>query len=408
MAELALLAAMAAAGFALSRGTTEATAARMPTASHFEAMPRPSGATLGSIALEVGARPPPDEGIAAMARQELAQNANTRLEAVLDNTNAPIAGDRRFVFTSAKSQAYRPEVTQRKMELFTGAMDAQTSATGQWKHKRETMPLFRPSAGYAPVTSSGVGIKGVSYDRSEYERFVSGKQNNVLPAPQVTVGPGIGIPLEQAAGNGFHNTINRVLPRNINEHKINKDMPGRVGAAGNSHVPVRQRAVPVSKNNTVKYWTLDRRPLAPGRATATAHTLHAREPRAGCFGTKRDAEERDYQGVATHALTKSGPVDAHLVRATRPEVRCDDPVPLPSINPTGSQFSRTPGGYTHASYDCNRFIRQQREKTAQKEGPGNIGGTLQRGTLPTVTYALQPTNRSLAPSYGCTRPERGF
>lgn len=399
--ELALIGALAAAGWALSTPATTSKV-KLPQESRFAPLPPPSGAS-GSIGSEVGAPPPPDDLTIAQIQQELAQGNASRYEAALDPSNQPIAGDRRFMFTSARGQNLRPETLQFKQELFTGALNAKTSETGTWRPKRESKPFFSVNTGFAPVTSDGKGTRGVTYNRREYEKYLTNKQHNVVPTPQVRVGPGIGIPIDQAAGNGFNYGLNRILPRNINEYRLNRDMHQRPAAGGTSVVPVRTSAPAMVKYRPVKFWTLDRRPLAPGRATVTAHDRRPEEPRAGCFGTKRDAEERDYLGIATHALTKEGPVPAHAVRATRPEARCDDPWPLPAINPTMHASTQPRGAYAKNSYDCNRFIRQQREQTVQKEGSGFVGGTTQRGTLPTTSYVLAPTKRALVPSFGCEK-----
>lgn len=404
--ELAILGALAAAGYVLSPSQDASRrrgAVLLPKASAFSPFPPPSGASSkGSIAAEVGASAPPDDLTIQQLQQALAQDTGNRLALALDPSNQAIAGDRRFFMTSQKTQNYRPEIVQQKMELFTGAVNEKTSAYGTWRPKREITPMFSPDVGYAPVTSDGKGVQNVSYNREEYERFVSGKQNNVTPTQQVQVGRGIGIPLEQTAGNGFHYDMNRILPRNVGEHKLNRDMKPRVGG-GYSRVSQRTAAMPVVKVGPVKFWTLDRYPLGPGRAAVTAHARRPREPRAVCFGTKRDAEERDYLGIATHALTKEGPVPAHAVRATRPESRCDDVWPLPSLNVTMRASTHPRGTYAKNVYDCSRMVNQNREKTVQKEGQGNVGGVTQKGTVPTTSFAMAPTKRALVPSFGCKR-----
>ena len=401
MAELAILAGLAAAGYTFSRSdSTQAPTVLLPEVSRHSPYPPPSGAAYGSIASETNAPPPPNDDSIAAIMQEIAQGNGSRLEMAIDPTNQPIAGDRRFFFTSSKSQAYRPEVTQRKMELFTGANKITSSATGVWQPKRESGARFAPASGQAAVTSGGHGTMGVGYNRAEYERFLTQKQNNVVPTPQMQVGPGMGIPISQPAGNGYHYSLSRILPRNINQHRLNRDLKGRIGG-GKSRVTNRSTMPNLVKSRPVKFWTLDRVPLAPGRATATAHTKRSKEPRFVCFGTKRDPEPTGYMGVATHALTKEGPLPAQQVRATRPESRCDDVWPLPSLNVTMHASTKPHGAYAKESFDCSRFINQQREQTFQKEGQGFIGGVTQHGTLPTTSYAMAPTKRSIKPSFGC-------
>lgn len=402
MAELAIVAGLAVAGYSLARAEPKV---KVPKKSEFSPYPPPSGASRGSIAAEVGAPPPPDDHTIAAVQQRLALGNATRMEAALDPMNQAVAGDRRFFISSQRKQNNRSEQVQQKMELFTGALNADTSTYGTWRPKREVAGRFPVSTGYRPVTSSGKGVGGVTYNRADYERFLTNKQHNVLPTAQIRVGPGIGIPLDQPAGNGFHYDMNRILPKNVNAYRLNRDMPNRPAAGGASRVVNRPTVQPFTKFRPVKFWTLDRRPLAPGQAAVTGHRRRSKEPRAVCFGTKRDPEPRGYLGIATHALTKQGPVPAHKVRATRPETRCDDPMPLPPLNVTYRATTQPRGAYAKNSYDCNRFLRQQREQTVQREGQGNVGGVTQRGP-PNASYTLQLTKRALVPSFGCKRPDR--
>lgn len=394
MAELVILGGLALAGYALGGG-----------GSGLGFVGGGGGGVGGELGSAAGAPPPPDDARVRAAELAIAQGA--AIATPFDPSNAPIAGNRPVGAYSAGKQNFSEAVAQRKMELFTGAMNASTTPTGTWQHKKETLPFFNTNTGFAPVTSEGKGVGGVTYDRADYERFVSGKQNNVTPTPQIIVGPGIGIPNNQKAGNGFHYGMHRLLPANANAYRLNRAMPGRPVASGASTVPSRTLQGAMVHVRPDRFWTLERRPLAPGRATATAPQERSKEPRAVCFGTKRDPEARGYLGVATDALTKAGPIDAHLVRSTRTESRCDDPWPLPSINLSIPAAAAPRGAYATESFDCNRFIRQQREETGvQREGPGFVGGVTQNGALPETTFMLAPTKRALAPSFGCTQQRR--
>lgn len=267
-------------------------------------------------------------------------------------------------FRSAKSQNTNTKVKQTRMELFTGALDAATSATGTYRRKTEVAPMFKPgdaAAQRGPVTFSGShGQPALDLDAARRRTWVSGLQNNVLPAPQVRVGPGLGLGPDRAVGgDGFHPML-RILPTNVGEYKKN-NLPGRVnhGAA-----PVARRAADLGENAALGRpgkleWDQERRPMEPTRAAGiTAHERRPEQTRAAAVAAqaKKPLAGMYTGGAAGGAV--GGPAGYVVPNATRD--RIDATPGLPRLNVTVAEVPRT-GGHVVFAPDMARFDAQNRE-----------------------------------------------
>ena len=129
-------------------------------------------------------------------------------------------------FTSGKTMNTNPEMSQRRMELYTGQNLAGFSESGTYKHKVEATNLF----GMTPqgrVTSGGtVGNPAGDTELQKARSINAMTHNNVLPAEQLRVGPGLGVGPEVAATGGYQQFY-RQLPLNVNEYKLTQ-LPGRL------------------------------------------------------------------------------------------------------------------------------------------------------------------------------------
>lgn len=161
-------------------------------------------------------------------------------------------------FTSAKTQNSNSELKDRSLSTFTG------QDRDMFKHKVETTPMFHVGAGATYVH----GAPPTDIDRLKtYQSTLQNSQTkntNLLPFEQQRVGRGLGIPIDQSVGGGFHDHF-RILPDNVNSYRKNT-FDGRV-VSGKSTVD--QRTVLPSMRtgmDTKGVYDMDRRPLEPTRA----------------------------------------------------------------------------------------------------------------------------------------------
>lgn len=133
--------------------------------------------------------------------------------------------------TSARTMSTNTAWKQGRMEMFTGNLDRCKSQTGTYVPKKEVPSLFSPVASAQPLTSLGTaGNTNMVPNVDRY--FVSGKQSGVGPTDRIQVGPGLGLGPDQQSGGSFHPYF-RLLPKNINEHKLNRSnlLPTRTGGS---------------------------------------------------------------------------------------------------------------------------------------------------------------------------------
>ena len=262
-------------------------------------------------------------------------------------------------FRSERAQHTNDSVKQRRMELYTGAVDADTSATGTYRNKTE---VLRPHPNN-PVLVTSEGTAGNAPEVRDVERYiVTQKHHNVSPVPQVRVGPGLGLGPNGASTDGFHPML-RVLPPNVNEHRLN-ELPGAVNH-GFSGVTSGTHRRPVSKNRPeAPMATLCDRGLERGRAAYTAPTVQADAARPGLG---RMVGSVYFGGTGT--ATSAGAV--HKLDEDR--LKSDHYTSTPAMNLTGAANGQ--GAFVGESYDPARFAAQQREQPGSFGFVGGVAGS---------------------------------
>ena len=287
-------------------------------------------------------------------------------------------------FTSAKKQNTNDSVKQSLLEIYTGTLGMDSSKTGTYRNKKETQSMFAPRK--QDVTSSGTAGNPITYDRDRKLAYVSGIQNNVSPAPQVRVGPGLGVGTGVPAADGFH-PMHRILPPNVGGYKKNT-LPGGVNP-GKVNVSVRVVDPRVTTKDIPRVWTYERRPPEQTAAAVAARSSRpygdscSRPPGYSKCNDGRVGEEHYFGGAgfSAHAQT-AGAWDRNK--------RDDDLSPLPSTNVAAARLGT--GGYVDKSFETYRFESQQRESAPH--GLGALKGDQYRHSTPR-DYIAQPTNRDL-------------
>lgn len=292
------------------------------------------------------------------------------------NPNTKLGEGPQPFFASAKKQHTNNALKQRRMEMFTGAIDLRTSETGTYSRKKEVPSLFKPEWTASPVTFSGHNA-GTPLGIDQASRYVpSMRQNNVLPTQQVRVGPGVGVAPNVAAADGFHPML-RVLPRNVNEHRLN-NLPGGlvVGASGVASGTLKPVLV---QERPPRYWEQKRRPTQATKASVLAASERAAQLLEPCGGRMTG---EDYYGTA-------GRVGAYTASTTPTRDRFDNNVVEHQTNVTGAIHGI--GAYAKAAHDPTRVQSQQREQ--QQEYEGMLTGA--RAPRADELHVLPQTNRSV-------------
>lgn len=282
-------------------------------------------------------------------------------------------------FSSVRKQHTNDALKQRRMEIFTGNDPT-------WKSKRESEAIFQPTP--QNITSSGTAGNAPTYDTTRQSASVSGIQNNVLPFNQIRVGPGVGVDPTVPAADGFH-SMYRVMPVDATGHRTNT-LEGRI-VPGAATVTAREIDPRLTMKNPPRFWTIQRRPLAKGRAAVTARTHRPKMARyedrlANDCSTACHVVGEQYFGVAGFS--------GHNVAPGETDRHKNDLRPgLPLTNLKGGDG---PGAFTVASYDKAKFVSQQREMDG---GCGMITGY---GYAPRaqVQYVTAPTKRELSSCQG--------
>jgi len=168
------------------------------------------------------------------------------------------------LYSSMRVQNTNDDVKQRRLEQFTG-----NDIT--WKKKREIEQLFKPKP--QNIDSSGSEGNMPTYLQSSIADSLTQKQNSSLPFEQIRVGPGIDVPIDVPAADGFH-SMYRSMPVDGYAHK-SREMAGDIipGAAENQ----QQLVDPTVPHNTpARVYDLSRRPLEKGRSTVTGPSVRGR------------------------------------------------------------------------------------------------------------------------------------
>lgn len=263
-------------------------------------------------------------------------------------------------FTSGKTMNTNPDMNQRRMELYTGQTLEGFSESGTYKHKVEATNLF----GMTPqgrVTSDGTtGNMQGDNDLLKARSVNSMTHNNVMPAEQLRVGPGLGVGPDVAATGGFHQFY-RQLPLNVNEYKLTQ-LPGRlvpgsetVQGGGKGEL---QQIASVNHNPDALVLPYDERPPLPTpNGEILAATQYGNEPR-GYSGLR--PYESGYEGVADSKNNVAAP-GARYIDQTRGRPRTGDGQTDPIINPNGTSVAGgAVGGYVTEACQGSFTLDSQR------------------------------------------------
>lgn len=369
---------VAAFGFTMSRdtsGTDPAAAAAMGTVS-----------TAGARALEAGAAEsqrmaaldPARTGVVTSAPPGPAvppAAAAAAREALIKQRLQPF-------FRSARTQTTSDYYKDRVHDLFSGNLMFDTSASGTYRNKEEASAMFQPLP--AAVTSAGTSGNPVCMPRMPTGSLL---QNNVLPAEQIRVGPGVGVGPEVTAADGFHPQL-RVMPNpKVWDYKINQ-LESRVNAGSNRNA-MRPADPSVQINRPSRVWDINRRPPEATMAAVTARTHRPEPGRIGmrCVDDRYEGDE--YYGHARH-FGPSAPDDASNAHT---RARGDLNQGLPLTNVTGARHGT--GAFSHASHDTQRIESQQREQAGHD---GTLTGNHRRA-MATTGQVVQPTLRDRSTAY---------
>jgi hypothetical protein len=279
-------------------------------------------------------------------------------------------------FSSAAKQHTNNAMKQRRMETFVGALGMGDSETGTWRKKQEVPTMFKPDFTATAVRSGGSG-GGMPMGIDQATRFVPSRlQTNVLPTQQIRVGKGLGVGLDVPAADGFHPMV-RIMPKNVNEHRLN-NLPGGV-VHGASAVAVQPTPMVLDQQGPPRYWDQSRRPTAATKATVNAASERPHQTMGACGGRLIG---EDYFGTAGQDGTYSA-----SARPTRD--RNDNNPRVHETNVTGARHGI--GAFAKAEHDPTRFEAQRREQLQQYEGM--VTGPA--APLSNKLFVLPQTNRSL-------------
>lgn len=245
-------------------------------------------------------------------------------------------------FTSGKSMNTNTDYKQRKMELFTGDVLEGTSVSGTYKHKKETDTMFGMTPQGRVGSSGTVGNAPGDAELAKARSITARTHNNVLPAEQIRVGPGLGVGPEVAATGGFQQFY-RQMPLNINEYKLNT-LPGGVVSGGTTMGGKGeiQQISSINHNPGALVIPYDERPpLATPNGAILAKTEYGKQPR-GYAGLR--PFESGYAGPSDSIVEA---IQARYLDKTRGRPRTGEGDTTPMINASGTsgQYSGV-GGYS--------------------------------------------------------------
>lgn len=316
------------------------------------------------------------------ARNEEKARAEASFVATADpkRTGVIVPPNTQPYFRSARSQNTSDSMKSRLFDLFTGTLDVDSgSATGTWRKKEESKARFQPLP--QPVTSGGSSGNPVCWERRM--PVPSLIQNNVLPATQERVGPGVCVGADVPASDGFH-PMCRILPKNVGDYK-KTHLEGRINMGGAQNA-MRPADPSVTQNRPPRVWDMNRR---PPEATMAAVTARTHRPEIGLKCVDDRPHEEDYFG---HPAQANGPVPPSDSSREDTRNRSDLHYGLPLTNVTGARHGV--GGFTVESYETGRIDSQQRESAGFQ---GMITGDQRRGMAPSG-HVVPPTMRELTTS----------
>jgi len=291
-------------------------------------------------------------------------------------------------FTSGKSMNTNTDYKQRKMELFTGDVLEGTSVSGTYKHKREADTMF----GMTPqgrVSSSGtVGNAPGDADLAKSRSITARTHNNVLPAEQIRVGPGLGVGPEVAATGGFQQFY-RQMPLNINEYKLNT-LPGGVVSGGTTmggKGEIQQISL-INHNPGALVIPYDERPpLATPNGAILGRTEYGKQPRG--YAGLRPFED-GYKGPSDSIVEAQ---QARYLDKTRgrPRTGEGDTTPMINMSGTSGQYSGVGGYATEAPESVT--LETQRGLVNKYLMPAGPNGGVQSSGEARPAFVPEPTLR---------------
>lgn len=299
-------------------------------------------------------------------------------------------------------------VAKKDVERFVGDASFGTgdsSDTGTWRHKVESAPRFAPSESAVRVRSSGSGGNPGSSMRAP---VISGTQNNVLPTNSVAVGRGVGYGPNVPAADGFHPYF-RALPNNVGVYKKN-NLPGGFVPGKN---PVDSRAsqfYTVDSYKPPKFYDLKRRPLGPNMAAVTAPRRREDEPREVChghdlseqyFGNPHLVEgvEGRYSGADNSHSTRQSTGNERAARSGTDAIGPGTYIPAPGM------------GKDEFRMDEGRFEKLHNYETDRAGGPVKTlvsSGVAENPANPQPTVRQQTTARPYGHFLGIAAPTGHF
>jgi hypothetical protein len=295
-------------------------------------------------------------------------------------------------FKSAKTQNTNTSVKQRKMELFTGNLLEETSETGAWKHKVEAPNMFGTTAQGVVTSGGGVGNPQGDAELDKARMIQSKLQNNVLPAEQLRVGPGMAVGPDVAATGGFHQFY-RQLPLNVNEYKLTQ-LPGRANHGASSvQKPEAAQMVTVNHHPGSLNWTLDDRPLMATQASVLAQSTTQSGDVVREFAGLKPLE-KDYRGIKGMSETQA-PQETAYDDQTRGRVKLfeSDDISNPIINRTGARAGL--GGYLFSTDTTLKPWSQRGQSERPTAGPKAAIPGPQMAAREMRSTARQNQNRAL-------------
>lgn len=360
--ELAIVTGLAYLGYSLSRGGKEA---------------RPSERVVPILGPENAYPPPAPAGASllaadrAAAQERWALTSDPRVTGVISPGTAlrPV-----MPYVGRGRTATNEDMNQRKMEMFTGQLDADTSVTGTYRNKEEVASLFQPGESAQAVTSSGTSGNPTTYDTTISRLALTSVQNNVLPIAQVRVGPGLDVPVNVATGNdGFHPRY-RAPQRDPGSMRA-PVLPGTVaiGGAAVASEPRRDAELVPSGAGSLEV-RFEHRPPLPSAASTTRES-----------GARGSLLTRQPQGRKPDEERFGGPAKAlgHVSRMQN--TRDERSVAAGQVtNLRGSGVAA--GAYSVASFDTSRMQRDNvfAGGVGPSKGPAAPASTSGHGAPTTV------------------------
>jgi hypothetical protein len=166
-------------------------------------------------------------------------------------------------FGSDAKQHTSDSLKTRRLEAFTGVNELQASQSGTYQHKTEVPNM----SNLEPRSEMVWGAPNIREDErlSHFTPSMYHSGVSADPSARMQVGPGLGLDPDTPAAGGFHpESVLRVMPNNVNEHRVNQfpsvvlDGKARIDAA---QMPVEN----FEHRQPDRYWDQCQHPTMPTR-----------------------------------------------------------------------------------------------------------------------------------------------